>query len=70
MIAAKTPSMGMVGQGLDYAAIGDPAPFAPGEHALKLGLQSSKSRDASIDVGKMGVGNPVGPLAWSLRIVR
>ena len=46
MVGAEALAVAMVGQDLDHPAIGDPAPVAPGEHALELGPERGEPFEA------------------------
>jgi hypothetical protein len=69
VVGAETLAVAVVGQNLDHPTVSNPAPLAPGEHALELGLEGGKSRHAALDVGKMRASDPVGILAGPFRIV-
>ena len=69
VIAGQTVRMGMVGQDLDDAALGNPAVAALADHAAQLAAQGLEAGDFRLDIGKHVARYAVDLLARLIRLV-
>ena len=56
-------AFGMIGQHLDYPAIGDSTVPALSHHPLKLGFEDFQAGNPLLDFAQVGSCNPIGSLA-------